>query len=63
MWLCFGLPAVSLLASAALFHGDPRFRVPYDFAFFLAAAVGIDAWLETRRNRAISQLSVEAREP
>jgi len=42
------LPLGSLLASAFLFHGDPRFRVPYDFCIFVGVAVAMD---ELRRRR------------
>ncbi len=44
-WLAFGLPAISVLGVALLFLGDPRFRQPYDFFFFGAAAsVLVEAW-------------------
>ncbi|MBS2029540.1 MAG: hypothetical protein JST54_16680 [Deltaproteobacteria bacterium] len=45
IWLAFGLPFTSLLASAVLFHGDPRFREPYDFMFMLA---GMQGWFILR---------------
>ena len=44
VWFLFGLPIASLLASAVLFHGDPRYRVPYDFAFFALAAPVLIGW-------------------
>lgn len=49
MWLYFGLPVLSVLATAVLFHGDSRFRCPYDFCFFIAACAAIEHW---RRRRA-----------
>ncbi len=67
IWYVFGLPFLSLLTSAVLFHGDPRFRVPYDFAFFAAAAAAVAAAVEGRRQREVArqleELSVVAREP
>jgi hypothetical protein len=39
MYYLFVFPIGSLLFSAVAFHGDPRFRSPYDFFFFMAAAL------------------------
>jgi hypothetical protein len=59
IWIVFGFPVLSLLASAVLFHGDPRFRVPYDFTFFLAGAQGYftlrAAWLSRAGRRPAPQ--------
>jgi hypothetical protein len=49
MWLFGIFPLLSTLATAVLFHGDPRFRAPYDFFLFIAAAV---AWVQ-RKDRAL----------
>jgi hypothetical protein len=48
MWLFFGLPVLSVLASAVLFHGDSRFRCPYDFCFFIAACAAVETWRKRR---------------
>lgn len=58
MWLVFGLPVLSLLASALLFHGDPRFRVPYDFAFILAACSAVQHLVNGRRAKAMAAAAV-----
>lgn len=47
-WLLVFLPMLSLLAGAILFHGDPRFRVPYDACLFLAASSGVRELLRAR---------------
>ena len=39
--LLFVPTAGAVLASALIFHGDPRFRVPYDFVLFIAAAAAL----------------------
>ena len=49
IWLAFGLPFASCLATAIMFHGDPRFREPYDFMFMLA---GVQGWFIYRAKRA-----------
>ncbi|MBS2032173.1 MAG: glycosyltransferase family 39 protein [Deltaproteobacteria bacterium] len=49
VWLAFGLPFASCLFTAIMFHGDPRFREPYDFMFFLA---GVQGWFIWRARRA-----------
>lgn len=51
MWFAFGLPVASLLFTAAMFHGDPRFRVPFDQLFLLAAAAAFFALRDRRRAR------------
>ena len=53
VWVLFALPLASVLATAVLFHGDPRFRAPYDFGIFIAASAGVEALLGTicRRSR------------
>jgi 4-amino-4-deoxy-L-arabinose transferase-like glycosyltransferase len=48
-WVLVVLPMVAMLASTVAFIADPRFRVPYDFCLFVAAAVQID-WLIRRRS-------------
>ncbi len=52
IWFAFGLPLAQILGIAVLFLGDPRFRVPYDFLFFGAAASAMIAIWESERLRA-----------
>jgi hypothetical protein len=40
-WFFVVLPMITTLASTVAFIADPRFRVPYDFCLFVAAAVQI----------------------
>jgi len=40
VWITFGLPFVSVIFTAVMFHGDPRFREPYDFLFIMAGVEG-----------------------
>jgi hypothetical protein len=63
IWLIFALPVASLLASAVLFHGDPRFRVPYDFVFFLGAGAAAQALVERYRASRQARLCQFACEP
>lgn len=54
MWAAFGAPFLSLLATTVIFHGDPRFRVPFDAFFFVAAALTVEravVWVQQRRAR------------
>jgi 4-amino-4-deoxy-L-arabinose transferase-like glycosyltransferase len=51
VWLLALMPLASTLASAVLFHGDPRFREPYDFCLFIAAAAAVETWVLRRRAR------------
>jgi hypothetical protein len=48
-WYLFVLPMASVLGSAVLFHGDPRFREPYDFCLFVGVALAVEVFW-TRRH-------------
>ncbi|MBS2026896.1 MAG: hypothetical protein JST54_03240 [Deltaproteobacteria bacterium] len=48
MWVYFVLPLSSVLITAVLFHGDSRFRCPYDFGIFIAACAAIEVWWKRR---------------
>lgn len=60
MWFAFALPVFSLLFTAAMFHGDPRFRVPFDAMFLLAGAAGFYGLRERRRAKRASVDGVDA---
>ena len=49
MYYLVGLPVFSLLSSAVLFHGESRFREPYDFCFLIGASVALEEWRRRRR--------------
>jgi 4-amino-4-deoxy-L-arabinose transferase-like glycosyltransferase len=63
MWLLVVLPIASLLLSAVLFHGDPRFREPYDFCFFIAAASLLVDRFDRRRGMDVPRITPRAVEP
>lgn len=49
MWIYFALPLASVLLTAVLFHGDSRFRCPYDYGFFIAASAAVEFWWQRRK--------------
>jgi 4-amino-4-deoxy-L-arabinose transferase-like glycosyltransferase len=63
IWLLVILPIGSLLISAVLFHGDPRFREPYDFCFFIAAAALLVDLRDRRRGMDVTLVTPKAIEP
>jgi hypothetical protein len=42
------LPLVSCVLSCMLFHGEPRFRIPYDAFLWIAFCAGTARWLASR---------------
>jgi hypothetical protein len=44
-------PVAAVAVAVAVTYGNTRLRVPADVAMLLAAAVGVDAWLQRRRAR------------
>ena len=48
MWVFFVLPLASVLITAVLFHGDSRFRCPYDFGIFIGASAAVEHWWKHR---------------
>ena len=59
MWFCFGAPLLALLATTVLFHGDPRFRAPWDPFFFIAAAAALE-WMWKKRQLRRAPVSAPA---
>ena len=42
------LPVLSCVVNCAVFHGEPRFRLPYDFMLWIAACVAVASLWRTR---------------
>jgi len=51
LWVFFVLPLASVLITAVLFHGDSRFRCPYDFGIFIAACAGVESLWRRRAGK------------
>lgn len=63
MWVYFALPLASVLLTAVLFHGDSRFRCPYDYGFFIAAAAAVEFWWKKRHPPQPQPTTMEAPAP
>jgi NADH:ubiquinone oxidoreductase subunit K len=49
LWVYFALPLGSVVLTAVLFHGDSRFRCPYDFGIFIAACAAVELIWKRRK--------------